>query len=55
MLPKQYRFTRTLLDGEALRIFDLKSTDFRHETVATLILVMDHVITYFGPKGCLSK
>ena len=24
--PKQYRFTRTFLDGEALRIFDLKAT-----------------------------
>ena len=24
--PNQYRFTRTFLDGEALRIFDLKST-----------------------------
>ena len=25
----------------------------RHETVANLILVMDHVVTYFGPIECL--
>ena len=25
--PNQYRFTRTLIDGEALRIFDLKATE----------------------------
>ena len=48
--PNQYRFTRTFLDGEALRIFDLKSTELRHETVANLNLVMNHVVTYFGPK-----
>ena len=29
--PNQYRFTRTFLDGVALRIFDLKSTELRHE------------------------
>ena len=46
----QYRFTRTFLYGEALHIFNLKLTEFRHETVATLILVIDHVVTYFGPK-----
>ena len=51
----QYRFTRTLLDWEALHIFDLKSTEFCHETVSNLILVMDHVVKYFGPKECLSK
>ena len=27
--PNQYRFTGTFLDGEALRIFDLKSTELR--------------------------
>ena len=48
--PNQYRLTETFLDGEALRIFDLKSTKLRHETVANLISVMDHVVTYFGPK-----
>ena len=53
--PNQYSFTRTLLDGEALRIFDLKLTELRHKTVAIIILVMDHVVTYFGPKECLSK
>ena len=31
--PSQYRFTRTFLDGEALRIFDLKSTELVQETV----------------------
>ena len=48
--PNQYRFNRTFLDGEALRIFDLKSTELRHETVANLTLVMNHVVAYFGPK-----
>ena len=50
MGPNQYRFTRTFLDGEALCIFNLKSTEQRHKTVANLILVMDHVVTYFGPE-----
>ena len=48
--PKQYRFTRTFLEGEALRIFDLKSTELRHKTVANLTIVINHVVTYFGPK-----
>ena len=49
-VPNQYHFTRTFLDGEALRIFDLKWTKLRHEDVATIILVMDHVVNYVGPK-----
>ena len=53
--PNQYRFTRTFLDGEALRIFDLKATELVQETVANLKIVMNHVVTYFGPKECLSK
>ena len=53
--PNQYRFTRTFLDGEALRIFYLKSTELRHETVANINWVMNHVVAYFGPKDCLSK
>ena len=48
--PNQYCSTRTFLDGEVLRIFDLKLTELRHENVADLILVMNHVVTYFGPK-----
>ena len=52
--PNHYRLTRTFLDGEALHIFDLKSTELRHETVANLIIVMNHFVTYFGPE-CLSK
>ena len=55
MGPNQYHFTRNFIDGEALPIFDLKSTELRHETVATLIVVMNHVVTYFGPKECISK
>ena len=51
----QHHFTRIFLYGEALCIFDLKSTELRHETAANLILVMNHVVTYFGPKDCLSK
>ena len=53
--PNQYRFTRTFLDGEALRIFDLKSTELVQETVSNLKIVMNHVVTYFGPKECLSE
>ena len=53
--PDQYRFTRTFLDGEALRIFDLKSTELRHETVDNLNLVMNHVVAYYGPKESLPK
>ena len=55
MGSNQYCFTQTFLYGEALRIFDLKSTDLRHETVANIILLMDRVVAYFGPKKCLSK
>ena len=43
-VPNQYRFTRTFLDGEALRIFDLKSTELRHETVANKYLAMNMVL-----------
>ena len=53
--PNQYRFTRTFLNGEALRIFDLKSTELCQETVFNLNIVMKHFVTYFGPKECLSK
>ena len=53
--PNQYRSTRTFLDGEVLRIFDSKSTELCHETVANQNLVMSHVVAYFGPKECLSK
>ena len=54
-VTNQYRFTRTFLDGEALKHFDLKSTELRHESVANLIIVMNHVVAYFVPKECLSK
>ena len=46
----QYHFIRTFLDGEALRIFDVKSTEIVQETVNNLKIVMNHVVTYFGPK-----
>ena len=55
MRPNQYRFTRTFLDEEALRIFNLKLTELCHKTLSNLIFVMDHVVTSFGPKTCLSK
>ena len=51
----QYRFTRTFLDGEALRIFDLKSTELVQETANNLKIGMKHGVTYFFPKECLSK
>ena len=53
--PNQYCLTLTFLDGEALSIFDLKSTELRHKTVDNLTIVMNHVVAYFGPKECLSK
>ena len=53
--PNQYRFNRTFLDGEALRILDLKATELVQETVNNLKIVMNHVVTYFGPKECLYK
>ena len=51
----QYCFTKTFIDGEALHIFDLKSTELRHKTVANLIIMMNSVLTYSSPKECLSK
>ena len=53
--PSQYFFNQTFLTGEALRIFDFKSTELDHETVANLPIVINHVVAYFGPKECLSK
>ena len=53
--PNQYCFTQTFLDGEVLCFLDLKATEVCHETVANLLLVMDHVVTYSGPTECLSK
>ena len=38
-----------------MRIFDLKATELVQETVPNLKRVMNHVVTYFGPKECLSK
>ena len=54
-VTNQYPFKRTLLNPEARSIFDLKLTGLRHETISNLILVMDHVVAYFGQKECLSK
>ena len=54
-VPNRYRFTRNILDGEALRIFDLKSTELLQETFPNHKIIMNHVVTYFGPKECLSK
>ena len=48
--PKQHRFTRTFLDGEALHVFDLKPTELHHKTVANLTTVTNHVVAYFRPK-----
>ena len=49
-VPNQYRFTETFLNGEALRVFDLKATEFHQEMVVNLVLVMDHAVAYFVPK-----
>ena len=42
--PSQYRFTLTFLAGEVLHIFDLKSPDLRHKTVANLTIVMNMLL-----------
>ena len=41
--PTRFITTQTFLDVEALLIFDVKSTELRHETVANLIVVMNLV------------
>ena len=53
--PNGFCFTRTFLEGEALRIFNLKATELRQETVLNLKTVFNHVGTYFGPNECLSN
>ena len=53
--PNQYCFNQTSPDGEVLRIFHLKSTEFFHKNIASLIVVMNHVVNYFGPKVSLSN
>ena len=53
--PNQYRFSRTFLNGEVLRIYDLKLTELCQETVSNLKIIMNCVVTYFGPKKCISK
>ena len=51
--PNKFRFTRTFLEGEALRIFVLKATELVQETAANLKIVLNHVVSYFVPNGCL--
>ena len=53
--PNKYFFTRTFLEEESLRIFDLKATELVQETVPNYKIVMNHVVSYFVPKECLSK
>ena len=53
--PNGFCFTRTFLEWEALRIFDLKAAELGQETVINLKTVFNHVVTYFGPNNCLSK
>ena len=48
--PKKYRFARTFLEGEALHIFDLKATELVQETAANLKIVVNQVVSYFGPN-----
>ena len=48
-VPNQYGFTQTFLEGKALRVFDIKVMELLHKTAANIILVMEHVVTYFGP------
>ena len=53
--PNGFCFTRTFLEGEALRIFNLKATKLGQETAANLKTVLHQVVSYFGPIECLSK
>ena len=53
--PNGFRFTRTFLEGEALRIFNLNATELGQEKAANLKTVLNHVVSYFGPNECLSK
>ena len=53
--PNKFCFTRTFLEGEALRIFNLKATELGQETAANLKTVLNHIVSYFGPNECLSK
>ena len=54
-VPNHYRFNWAFLDWEALHNFDLKLNELCHKTIANLIVVMNHVVSYFGPKDCLSN
>ena len=45
--PNRFCFTRTFLEGEALRIFNLKATELGQETAANLKNVLNHVVSYF--------
>ena len=49
--PNKYRFTRTFLDGEALRIFNLKATELVQETVPNLKNNNEPRCKLFWPKG----
>ena len=53
--PNQYRFTQTFLNGEALCVFGIKAAELWHETVVNIVLVINHVVSYFGPTECLSN
>ena len=53
--PNGFCFTKTFLEGEALRIFDLKAAELGQETAANLKLAFNHVVSYFAPNECLSK
>ena len=53
--PNKFCFTRTFLEGGALRIFNLKATELGQETATNLKTVLNHVVSYFGPNKCLSK
>ena len=48
--PNKFCFTRTFLEGEALRIFNLKATELRQKTAANLKTLLNHIVSYFGPN-----
>ena len=53
--PNRFCFTRTFLEREAMRIFNLKATELGQETATNLKTVLNHVVSYFGTNECLSK
>ena len=53
--PAQYAMVRTLLRGDALRVFNNRATTQGAETVANLVLVLNALGTHVFPVRALVK